>query len=1023
MNETYTSTTRCSFGRRAAATSFLAVVVFSLMLSTASRADMYMSPTNNPGGISAQFTISAATSGTNTTISWYGPHAWYTIQWQTNLLAPWVDLLTVAATNHSMSVTFNNQGNSFASFRAKQANGFAGAGACAGCHGDKYATYAQTLHSQAYNIDAGSGNFPLTSLTVGYGQTNAGGFVDLATTPQLSNVGCENCHGPASWHKYSDHDLILPAVTLDPKVCGGCHTGPAIPQYDEWSLSAHANHSRSSSTGCAPCHQATTRMAMLNEYEDNLAGQGHSLVIPTGLEQTNWTVTCATCHDPHSYNTNTIGQLRYPTRSTNFYDMSTFVDTRKVVTTNFMGGVSTNTVILNTTFESLYNPNIQVCGQCHNARGARWDGNTYGLVTNSMSGTNIVSGNVYSNYVTTNVIGSVTYYTTNSTIIGHTNGFVLVTNPVISVSNITAYVTYVKNGVTYLATNSDGSPCINSSGYSRAPHHSPQYNMVIGILNKDYSSPGYFGADANGYATNIMHTHGNPSRNANQCVTCHVPEYTANGTNYTGHTFELNYNGCLTSCHSSLTPEALTLKIEDRQFITTNALVRIAGLLNQWAAYASPDILRTNYGSMAWDYNTEPSFGLTNSLAQVGPPSAFIWKTNWTVPSGTNDNLQLKYLPDDIRRARFNLYMVARDGSLGVHNPTYIPLLLSDAENRVMKQLIAATNATIPFQAVFTANTTLTYVGTNVYFTNLSVGATGGTWDFGDTTSGTGLNPSHAYTVPGVYSVTFTEGGGSTLTRTRYIQVREYPNVQFVGNVVVGQAPLTVTFTNTSTGTSSVEWWRWTFNNSDSTTRLDTPDSSPVSYTYTNAGTYTVTLRANLSGASSLTKTNSGYIHAVGANFTAAPTNGAAPLIVAFTNLSGGATNFSWNFGDGNTSTGTNVVNTYTNAGTYSVTLTASYNGVSSTLTRGNYIVVAPAPVANFTAGPSRTNLAPLTVYFTNLSANATSYNWTFGDGKTSTGTNVVNTYTNAGSYTVTLNAISLGVTNTLSRTNYIVAQ
>ena len=58
-------------------------------------------------------------------------------------------------------------------------------------------------------------------------------------------------------------------------------------------------------------------------------------------------------------------------------------------------------------------------------------------------------------------------------------------------------------------------------------------------------------------------------------------------------------------------------------------------------------------------------------------------------------------------------------------------------------------------------------------------------------------------------------------------------------------------------------------------------------------------------------------------NFTGTPTNGTAPLTVIFTNLSTGANSYKWTLGDGHTSTSVNPANTYSNAGTYSVTLTA----------------------------------------------------------------------------------------------------
>jgi PKD repeat protein len=76
--------------------------------------------------------------------------------------------------------------------------------------------------------------------------------------------------------------------------------------------------------------------------------------------------------------------------------------------------------------------------------------------------------------------------------------------------------------------------------------------------------------------------------------------------------------------------------------------------------------------------------------------------------------------------------------------------------------------------------------------------------------------------------------------------------------------------------------------------------------------------------------------------------------------------------------------------------------------------------VASFTADRT-TGVAPLTVVFTNLSTGATNYGWAFGDGKLSTNVQPANTYTNPGTYSVTLSAVGLGGTNVLTRANYIV--
>jgi PKD repeat protein len=158
------------------------------------------------------------------------------------------------------------------------------------------------------------------------------------------------------------------------------------------------------------------------------------------------------------------------------------------------------------------------------------------------------------------------------------------------------------------------------------------------------------------------------------------------------------------------------------------------------------------------------------------------------------------------------------------------------------------------------------------------------------------------------------------------------------------------------------------------------------------------------------------------ADFAATPTNGVAPLFVSFTNLSSGASSHSWNFGDGKTSSAVNPGNTYTNAGSYNVTLTAMNAAGTNSLTRVNYIVVsAVPPVAGFIANVTN-GVVPLAVNFTNLSVGATNYEWDFGNGQVSAESNASVTYTNASTYTVQLTAIGAGGTNTLIRSNYIVA-
>ncbi|PYJ03507.1 MAG: hypothetical protein DME25_12055 [Verrucomicrobia bacterium] len=157
------------------------------------------------------------------------------------------------------------------------------------------------------------------------------------------------------------------------------------------------------------------------------------------------------------------------------------------------------------------------------------------------------------------------------------------------------------------------------------------------------------------------------------------------------------------------------------------------------------------------------------------------------------------------------------------------------------------------------------------------------------------------------------------------------------------------------------------------------------------------------------------------ASFTASPRAGRAPLAVAFTNFSFGATNYSWTFGDTQTSSATNPVHSYTNGGSFTVSLTSIGPGGTDTLALANYVVVTNPipPVANFVGVPP-SGTPPLTVSFVNLSTQATNYSWDLGDGATSTAVNPVHVYPNPGAYTVRLTAIGPDGTNTLTRPDYI---
>ncbi|MEZ4890725.1 MAG: PKD domain-containing protein [Crocinitomicaceae bacterium] len=110
-------------------------------------------------------------------------------------------------------------------------------------------------------------------------------------------------------------------------------------------------------------------------------------------------------------------------------------------------------------------------------------------------------------------------------------------------------------------------------------------------------------------------------------------------------------------------------------------------------------------------------------------------------------------------------------------------------------------------------------------------------------------------------------------------------------------------------------------------------------------------------------------------------------------------------FGDGNTSTDYSPSHTFTQAGTYNVSLMVT-NGCSFDTTTVP-IVIHPAPNVAFIHQPdSVCNFSP--IQFITQSDVLANYAWSFGDGGTSNLTNPTHTYAATGNYTVTLTGTSL---------------
>lgn len=255
-------------------------------------------------------------------------------------------------------------------------------------------------------------------------------------------------------------------------------------------------------------------------------------------------------------------------------------------------------------------------------------------------------------------------------------------------------------------------------------------------------------------------------------------------------------------------------------------------------------------------------------------------------------------------------------------------LTVTDPANGCSVTATAAvgTNTTAPTLTVSSTSTVITCSTTSSTLTAGSLSGTP-TWVIpGGTSAG---NPVTA-TVPGDYVATVIDiNNGCTTSQTISISGNTVPpNADAGAATLVPCGSSSVTLMGSSTSTDVVTY-SWTGPIAGSISS----GSNTANPTVTTAGVYTLTVTNSGTGCSQ-TATVSVTQNNVTASFTADPGTGEAPLAVSFTNTSVGATSYSWNFGNGSTSTSQDPNTVFNDAGTYYVILTASNGPCSDTAVR-----------------------------------------------------------------------------------------
>ena len=341
-------------------------------------------------------------------------------------------------------------------------------------------------------------------------------------------------------------------------------------------------------------------------------------------------------------------------------------------------------------------------------------------------------------------------------------------------------------------------------------------------------------------------------------------------------------------------------------------------------------------------------------------------------------------------------------------------------------------------QTIPLSNSTASIIGPDITCINTPVTFTNGstpppvsaTWDFGDGTTSTDLNPSKSYTANGTYTITLTNVFPSCSgTATKTVQVSNPPTPVFTADKTVScTAPLTVQFTDQTTPVPAQ--WLWDFGDGQTST-----DPNPV-HQYMNTGIFTVTLTTTNSGGCSNSTTQPQFIKmqapsvsladASGLGACIASTPGATPnnviTPIANVNAVDGVISYLWDAPGASPATSGQAQPSFMYAapGQYPLTLTITTTGGCTATATFNNVVNIGTPI-------TPAIIAPATVCGTNkvtFSEGSTPINelkwlWDFGDGFDTLTNNpsIDHSYNNIGPKTVGLILIHNGCPQPTSKT------
>lgn len=445
-------------------------------------------------------------------------------------------------------------------------------------------------------------------------------------------------------------------------------------------------------------------------------------------------------------------------------------------------------------------------------------------------------------------------------------------------------------------------------------------------------------------------------------LTVSFTQYTLGGTFYNWNFGDGNTSTAYSPTHTFTDPGTYT----------------VALMANDGCSFDTTEVQITVFPSPVLSFTSSPDSVCINSPFDFVNTSPNLANSSWDFGDGSTSNL------------------TNPSHQYGSPGNYVVTLTGTSLTNGCTAQLSQTVNVSLNPIAAFNATPLSGCMPLQVQLTNTSVNATYSFWDFGDGNTSGLPNPTHTFINAGVYTIQLVveNSNGCKDSVIQNITVYPLPVADFTyQSTSTCYTPTNFTFTNQSTGAIN---YAWDFGDGAQSTL-----TNPL-HTYQNPGDYTIALVA----------TNQyGCISSTSQTVTIYPTPEAAfnlPTdvvcendVLVFQSNSNFADSIVWNFGNGQQLVGNTVQFEYPNSGVFNVTIMAyGAGGCGDTLTVAVPITVHPKPTADFSyVNVQIPDPVSGTVEFTNLSTDADTYLWEFGNGESSTEVNPIHRFNSYGEF------------------------